>query len=272
LCAVSATGKEIRVRASREAPEWYFFKAGSHAAEKTGPFSWERLRLQAQEGALEPADVVWDPGTGWRTAAQIPGLFPAVASPGVAGTYPDTPPPGPSAITRGRSWLPWLAALVALVIVGGGLGTYFGFLRDSDKATASYQTTTTVAATTTTIPVTTAQSTATTVTETTTVSEPRALNLDESDNGREVALHVGDRVRIELKPNVNHRVRSVAWDFEPIVVQERDSGSEKAGDRVVGCWLELEAAVAGLVTVRAQYEYKFGTVKTTWVVYFRVAD
>jgi hypothetical protein len=119
---------------------------------------------------------------------------------------------------------------------------------------------------------TTAESTATTVTETTAVSEPPALNLDNSDNGREVVLHVGERMRIDLAPKALDRVQSVKWVYEPIVVQEKDSGADKANDAVVGAWLEVEAVVAGPVTIRATYEYPGGTVKTVWVVYVTVTD
>jgi N-acetylneuraminic acid mutarotase len=148
-----------------KAPEWYFFKAGSRTGQQAGPFSWEQLRSLAQAGTLEPADVVWSPQLSqWLLAAQIPDLFPAVAVPGVQGTYPGPPQPGASATTRGHSWLPWLVPLVALIIVGGGLGAYYGFLRDSGESTASDQTTTTLAATTSSVAVT-ATSEATTTTE-----------------------------------------------------------------------------------------------------------
>jgi hypothetical protein len=275
------------VSTGSKASEWYCAKPGASAGQQAGPFSWEQVRSLAQAGTLEPADLVWNPQLSqWQLAAQIPDLFPAVASPGVPGTYPGPPPSGRSATTRGRSWLPWLAPLLtALIIVGGGLGAYFGFLRDSGESTSSHQTTTTLAATTTsvamtttseaattTIPVTTAQSTATTVTETTAVSEPPALNLDNGDNGREVVLHVGERMRIDLTPKAVDRVQSVKWNYEPIVVQEKDSGADKANDAVVGAWLEVEAVVAGPATVRAAYEYPGGTVKTVWVVYVTVTD
>jgi len=132
-------------------------------------------------------------------------------------------------------------------------------------------------ATTTTIPVTatqatTAASATTTVTEPTTTSEPPALYLDESDYGREVELHVGDRVRIDLHPTVDDRVSSVVWNYEPIIVHERDSGSEKVSDRVVRCWLELEALATGRVTIRVGYEHSYGTSQTPWVVYMEVTD
>jgi hypothetical protein len=97
--------------------------------------------------------------------------------------------------------------------------------------------------------------------------------LGESDNGREVRLHVGDRVRIELEPKPSStRVRSVEWAFLPIVVQETDSGSTKVGDVLEESWLELEATVAGPVTVRARYEYESGVVITPWVCYLIVKE
>jgi hypothetical protein len=134
------------VSAREKAPEWYFLKAGSRTGQQAGPFSWEQLRSLAQAGTLEPADLVWNPQLSqWQLAAQAPDLFPALVSPGVPPTYPGPPPPGPSATTRGRSWLPWLAPIVALIIVGGGLGVYYGFLRDGGQSTASDRTTTTEA-------------------------------------------------------------------------------------------------------------------------------
>jgi hypothetical protein len=273
------------VRSKAEPSEWYFFKAGSHAGMKAGPLSWERLCGQAQEGDLEPEDVVWDPGYGWRIAAQVPGLFAeevlsGAADTGITDGAQDTPHSEPSTGARGRSWLLWLAAVIPVVLVGVALGVYFGLFHDSGSAAAvdrTSTTTTTVAATTsiavsTTQPIVTSQSTVTTMTDVTTVSASSLLFLGQSDNGREVRLRVGDRVRIELEPNAGTLVRSVRWDFLPIVVEETDSGSEMAGDRVVNCWIELQATVAGPVTIRVQYEYRFGTISTPWVCYLVVTE
>ena len=145
-----------------EDQEWFFFKAGSDAGLKAGPFSWERLVSQAQNGTLARADVVWDPNSGWKKAEQVPGLFPEAATPWVTGSPVDTPPLGPPPETPGRSRIYWLAALATLVIIGGALGAYFGLAQDDGTATTT---------TTKTIAVTTTQQAATTVTETTTVTD-----------------------------------------------------------------------------------------------------
>jgi hypothetical protein len=112
----------------------------------------------------------------------------------------------------------------------------------------------------------------TVTTETTAVSGTSVVELGNADNGHEVVLNPGDRVRISLKPYVNDRVKSVRWEYMPIVVQETDSGSEIISEVVVEAWLELEAAIVGPVTVRAAYEYPYGTVKTVWVVYLIVEE
>lgn len=110
------------------------------------------------------------------------------------------------------------------------------------------------------------------VTETSTSSGSSVRTLGENDSGREVVLKVGDRVRIELKPYVNDRVKSVLWNYVPIVVRETDTGTEVVSEVVIECWLELEAVVAGPVTVRAEYEYPYGTRQTAWVAYFIVRE
>jgi hypothetical protein len=265
---VSSDRQGGRVRVKPEAQEWFFFKAGSDAGLKAGPFSWERLLAQAQGGALEPTDVVWDPNSGWKTAAQVPGLFPSVAAPGVTGTFPDTPAKIPFAANRGRSRLYLLSALVALVIVGGGLGAYFGLAGDGGDVVA---TTSTIPGATT-IPVTTTGSTGTSVTVTTSVGGTPLLYLAKKDTGHEEVLHVGDRVRIDLKPWKGDKIKSVEWDYRLGAVREVDSGSETAGSAVVASWLELEAVVAGPATVRAVYHYPDGTARATWVVYLFVEE
>jgi len=110
------------------------------------------------------------------------------------------------------------------------------------------------------------------VTEASTSGGSSVRTLGENDSGHEVVLKVGDRVRIELQPYVNDRVKSVKWDYEPIVVRETDSGTEVVSEVVIECWLELEAVVAGPATVRAEYEYPFGTRQTVWVGYFIVRE
>jgi hypothetical protein len=110
------------------------------------------------------------------------------------------------------------------------------------------------------------------VTESSISSGSSVRTLGENDSGHEVVLRVGDRVRIELQPYVNDRVKSVKWNYEPIVVRETDSGTDVVSDIVVECWLELEAVIAGPVTVRAEYEYPYGTQQTVWVAYFIVRE
>jgi Flp pilus assembly protein TadG len=111
-----------------------------------------------------------------------------------------------------------------------------------------------------------------TTTETTAASEAPVVELGNADNGHEVVLNPGDRVRITLNPYVNDFVKSVRWNYVPIVVQETDSGSEIISEVVVEAWLELEASILGPVTVRAEYEYPHGTVRTAWVVYLIVEE
>ncbi len=57
---------------------WYYAKAGAPAGHEIGPLSWQELYLLALDGALTPADLVWNPKLPRGVAAgQIPGLFPA---------------------------------------------------------------------------------------------------------------------------------------------------------------------------------------------------
>jgi hypothetical protein len=254
------------VRGKTEDQEWYFFKADSDAGLKAGPFSWERLLAQAQSGTLEPTDVVWDPNSGWKTAAKVPGLFPSVSAPVVMGTFSDTPAKIPFAASRRHRRLYWLSALAALIIVGGGLGAYFGLTRAGGDEIAI---TTTIQITPTTTLFTTA-STAPTSTETTTAGGAPLKYLGKKDTGHEVTLQVGDRVRIDLEPWVGDKVKSVRWDYRSGVVRKTDSGSQMAGKTVLASWLELQAAVAGPATVRAVYDYPDGTSRATWVVYLFV--
>jgi hypothetical protein len=141
----------------------------------------------------------------------------------------------------------------------------------SVAAVAKTTTSTAPSATPTSSP-TTEQTADTEVTETSVVSEVPAIELGNNDSGREVVLNLGDHVRIDLKPYINDQVKSVLWNYVPIVVQETDSGATVISDVVVECWLELEAVFTGPVTVRAEYEYPYGTVSTAWVVYLIVRE
>jgi hypothetical protein len=135
------------------------------------------------------------------------------------------------------------------------------------KTTAVKETTTSVAE-----GATTTQPTESQATETSASSGPSVRTLGENDSGNEIVLRVGDRVRIELQPYVNDRVKAVEWNYEPLVVNEIDSGTEVVSDVVIECWLELEAVIAGPATVRAEFEYPYGTKQTTWVAYFIVRE
>jgi hypothetical protein len=274
LLMLVPTGKETSVRSRPDAQEWYFFKAGSDAGLKAGPFSWERLLKQADSGTLEPTDVVWDPNSGWKTGAQVPGLFPSVPPPVMEGTFSDILPLEPAPGGRGRSRIYWVSALVALVMVGGGLGAYFGFAgRDGDGLVA---TTTTEVATTQSTTQSTTQTSTTNVTSTTMVTSTSvaggspARYLGKSDFGDVVTLRVGDRVRIDLQPWVGDKVKSVEWDYRRSLAQEIDSGTQMVDGAVVASWVELQAVAAGRVTVRANYHYPNGSSKAIWVVYLLV--
>jgi hypothetical protein len=60
--------------------DWYFLRDGG----QFGPLSWQDLWRHGQKGELRPADLVWTEGMPeWRTAAAIPGLFPAAQPPQV---------------------------------------------------------------------------------------------------------------------------------------------------------------------------------------------
>jgi len=124
---------------------WYYSKRGAPAGHQAGPFTWEQLYSYAQAQTLVPDDLVWHSELpDWLPAGQIHGLFPAVAAPAaptVSGgpgqaPYQDLAPyPAPAPYSpatqppaRRRSWLlPVLIPVIALIVVGGGLGSYFAF-------------------------------------------------------------------------------------------------------------------------------------------------
>jgi N-acetylneuraminic acid mutarotase len=147
---------------------WYYSKQGAPPGRQTGPLTWEQLYGLARSGALTPADLVWNQALPrWLPAGQIGGLFPGPAgygaAPGPAYRQGGYPPGG-----RRNSWLYWVIPLVALILVGGGLGAYFG-LRDGDgdggsTTTIKSTTTTSVAGSTTTASSTTTTTTASTST------------------------------------------------------------------------------------------------------------
>ena len=137
--------------------DWYYSKRAAATGQQAGPFTWEQLCSQAQAGQLGPDDLVWNPQLPeWLAASQIPGLLRGAARPAVQPTatcqpaatqagaaypaaYPPAYPPAARPTKRRPSHLlAWLIPLIALVLVGGGFGTYFGFFRDGgDKAATS---------------------------------------------------------------------------------------------------------------------------------------
>ncbi len=122
---------------------WYYSKSGT--GQPVGPLSWEQLCIAAQNGVLLPADAVWNPGLpDWVPASDVAGLF--RQQPLATGARPSTPvtPPStntasvaPSARGRRSNLLAWLIPVIALVIVGAGFGTYFGFFYDNHGSSSA---------------------------------------------------------------------------------------------------------------------------------------
>jgi N-acetylneuraminic acid mutarotase len=144
---------------------WFYTKAGASPGQPTGPLTREELVSLVQSGVLTAADLVWNQSLPqWLPAGQIPELLPAqpaapppggawpMAQPGPQGpgfqgpagysgaTYPGAYPGGaypgyPS--RKSRSWLAWVIPVAVLVLVGAGLGIYFGafYHKDSDGQT-----------------------------------------------------------------------------------------------------------------------------------------
>lgn len=137
------------------ASDWYYAKqtvpTGAEPAQQVGPLTWDQLYRQAKAGAFGPNDLVWNPQlVQWVPAGQIAGLFAGVAPSAAASAPGATPfpatPSGPGAVRTvaaapqpqpRRSVLPWLIPLIALIVVGAGLGTYFGLTRDTDSGTTA---------------------------------------------------------------------------------------------------------------------------------------
>ncbi len=115
---------------------WHYVKSGAATNQQVGPLTWEQLHDLRSSGQLQPADLVWHPTMPqWLPAIQVTGLYPpAPPSP----VYQQTPYPQawqppqqgyggyPPAAQKRASIAPWLIPLIALILVGGGLGAYFG--------------------------------------------------------------------------------------------------------------------------------------------------
>jgi hypothetical protein len=101
---------------------WYYLPGGAATGQPVGPLTWEQLYALARSGSLNPGDMVWhETMPQWAPAAQIGGLFATTA------------PPAYQQPQKGSGLLGLLIALIALVIVGAALGTYFGFFYDKDE-------------------------------------------------------------------------------------------------------------------------------------------
>ena len=135
--------------------DWYLTKRGSPPGQHAGPFAWEQLVSYARAGTIAPDDLVWNPQLPqWLPAGQVSGLFaPAVFS-GAPDPYSPTvsqprapyqPYPGQAPADSGRksrSWLAWVIPLVAVLVVGVGLGLIVLLARgDDDNGSTAGKTT-----------------------------------------------------------------------------------------------------------------------------------
>lgn len=86
--------------------DWYFLRDGG----QFGPLSWGDLWRQGQAGGLRPTDLVWTDGMPeWRTAASVPGLFPA-PQPAPQAAYAPAPRPAPVVPQAAPAYYPPAAA------------------------------------------------------------------------------------------------------------------------------------------------------------------
>lgn len=111
---------------------WYYRRG----TEQLGPMTWAELLSSAQNGALAPDDLVWNPTMSeWKAASLVPGLFPSPAP-----VVPAPKPIGDDPLMRlvlpvGRS--PWAIAagylgLFGLLIVPAPLALIAGLLAVRD--------------------------------------------------------------------------------------------------------------------------------------------
>ena len=115
-----------------------------------------------------------------------------------------------------------------------------------------------------------------TVAETVAAPGPPDVLLDESDFGKQVRLHVGDRVRVDLPAHPTAEkgeVTSVEWRYSTGgIVQQIDAGTNTTDGFVTECWLELEAIAPGDVTIRTIYLHEDTTTRAKWVIYLTVTE
>jgi N-acetylneuraminic acid mutarotase len=146
---------------------WFYSKRGAAAGPPEGPFTWQQLYSLAQAGVIGPDDLVWNQQLPvWQPAAQVPGLFAASMSPEAAAPASATnlagaqakpqcayePAAQAASLSAGRRSRLWgvVVPIIAVIVVGGILGAYFGFFRDNGggivggtESTVSGQTTST---------------------------------------------------------------------------------------------------------------------------------
>jgi hypothetical protein len=147
---------------------------------------------------------------------------------------------------------------------------YFGLTRQGEEQPGSLPPTT--------VSVATSQTTATTTATTQTTTSTDAggapiVYLGERDSGHQVWLHIGDRVRIDLRDLATSGVTAVSWDYKAgALVNVTGSGSDVANGVVRSTWLELQAAAVGKATVRAVYSFPGGASRVNWVIYLSIEE
>jgi hypothetical protein len=139
---------------------WFYVKSEGPGG-PVGPLGWAELWGLARAGVLVPGDSVWHQSfPDWLPAGQLEELFPGarpptVEVPSAISSSPASSAPSAPAGTGGRrsARLPWLIPLVALLLVGLGLGLFFGLRGGGDNRDSSASATdgSTIAPTTSTI-------------------------------------------------------------------------------------------------------------------------
>jgi hypothetical protein len=111
-------------------PGWYYSRLNGPPGEQAGPVSWQHLVSYAQSGFLGPDDLVFGPHSlDWQRAAVVPGLFPAALAPGAYAA------PAAGSERPRSTLLYWLLPLIAVIVIGAGLGAYFGITHGKGAAT-----------------------------------------------------------------------------------------------------------------------------------------